>query len=279
MPVIQKNGDILSGIVTVTNNGTNAAVNAQAVITITEGLEVVGTPVASKGSFSTVTGIWTIGGMNVSDVETLTILVQVTDVDKGPFTQVAVVSSDELDSIPGNNTATVEYKNCADVIACINDAGSLVPDFSLVEQDTGQTDENGNPIYVRNWFYDYTTNAAFTINTDVGTDIGSVFLELDGIKVGFGKPLKVFIEYDEPFDLDTDFSNPKRTSAILTTPLLWNTTNWWVSAFTDVNGISGLFKFPKKDIRVQAFYTKLPNLTGQDEFYSHQHVAVVNTVT
>lgn len=108
-------GDLITFTVTVRNDGPDGANNVEVTDTFpTSGLQIVGAPIASQGSFDVGTGVWTIGGIGVGagSQQTLTIEARVLPppVDTIPPSQTnraAVTKVDEHDPNPNNNQSQV----------------------------------------------------------------------------------------------------------------------------------------------------------------------------
>jgi uncharacterized repeat protein (TIGR01451 family)/fimbrial isopeptide formation D2 family protein len=107
-------GDTITFTVTVTNNGPNTATQVEVTDTFpTAGLQIVGSPTVSRGTYDTATGVWDVGTVLVGagNAQTLTIqaLVLAPAVNTIPLAQTniaTVTNSAEPDPNPGNNTGS-----------------------------------------------------------------------------------------------------------------------------------------------------------------------------
>ncbi len=99
-------GDQVTFTLTVTNSGPDAAENVEVTDQLPAGLEFVSAN-ASQGSYSSQTGIWTVGNLAVDASATLTLSATVTGVDE-VTNSAQVTASDQLDpdSDPGNDDDT-----------------------------------------------------------------------------------------------------------------------------------------------------------------------------
>ena len=98
-------GSTVTFTVTLTNNGPDDSTGVTITNLLPAGFVFVASA-ATQGSEDGVTGLWTVGGVAAAATQTLTIqaIPQVT----GTFTDTAAVtSSDQSDTNPANNTATV----------------------------------------------------------------------------------------------------------------------------------------------------------------------------
>jgi uncharacterized repeat protein (TIGR01451 family) len=96
-------GDTITFTATLTNNGPDAATNVTVNDLLPGGLTFVSaTP--SQGTYSSTTGLWTVGTVPAAAPETLTIQAKV--VSPGQETNTATIThADQFDPNPGNNTA------------------------------------------------------------------------------------------------------------------------------------------------------------------------------
>jgi uncharacterized repeat protein (TIGR01451 family)/gliding motility-associated-like protein len=99
-------GDALTYTVTARNNGPSAATGViiRDVLPLAQ-INVVGTITPSAGTYNATTGIWTIGNLAVGQTATLT--VNSTIKTTGTIVNTAIISGNEPDLQPANNTATV----------------------------------------------------------------------------------------------------------------------------------------------------------------------------
>jgi uncharacterized repeat protein (TIGR01451 family) len=97
-------GETITYTVTLSNNGPDAATDAQVTDLIPAGVSFVSdTP--SQGTYDSATGLWTAGTVNVGSPATLTIRATVTS--SNPTTNTASIThADQFDPNPGNNNAT-----------------------------------------------------------------------------------------------------------------------------------------------------------------------------
>lgn len=96
--------DLVTYIISVTNNGPDTAINVQVTDILPTGFSYISSN-ASTGSYDPATGIWTIGDLLYEQVENLIMVVQAVQV--GTFENVAVVESDTYDPNPDDNTSSV----------------------------------------------------------------------------------------------------------------------------------------------------------------------------
>ena len=98
-------GDTITYVVTLSNGGPDPATDVQAIDALAAGLSFVSaTP--SQGTYNPVTGIWSLGTVNVGSQPTLIIQAQI--VSPGQSTNTATIThSDQFDPNPGNNSASV----------------------------------------------------------------------------------------------------------------------------------------------------------------------------
>ena len=101
-------GDTLTYTITVNDGGPNNATS----VTVTDILDTTRLNFVSAsstiGSYSATTGVWTIGDLNNGSSTTLIIVVTVKDGAQGQtVTNASVVTSNQADNTPGNNTSTV----------------------------------------------------------------------------------------------------------------------------------------------------------------------------
>jgi uncharacterized repeat protein (TIGR01451 family) len=98
-------GDTIIFTVTLTNNGPDTATNVSVADALPAGLTFVSaTP--SQGTYSSTTGVWTLGTVALAAAPTLQI--QATVASPNAETNTATIShADQFDPIPGNNSATV----------------------------------------------------------------------------------------------------------------------------------------------------------------------------
>ncbi|AMM50604.1 hypothetical protein TH61_04640 [Rufibacter sp. DG15C] len=99
-------GDALTYTVTARNNGPNAATGViiRDVLPLAQ-INVVGTITPSAGTYNATTGIWTIG--NLAAGQSVTMTVNATIKATGTIVNTAIISGNEPDLQPANNTATV----------------------------------------------------------------------------------------------------------------------------------------------------------------------------
>lgn len=98
-------GDTITYTISITNNGPSNATGVQVSDPLPGGLTYVSSS-ATQGSYNSGTGVWTVGGLNVGNSASLTITAQVNTGTAGQtLTNTAVVSADQGDQTPGNNTA------------------------------------------------------------------------------------------------------------------------------------------------------------------------------
>ncbi len=97
-------GNTISYTLTLTDNGPDAATNAQVTDLLPAGVSFV-SATASQGTYVSSTGLWTVGTVNVGSPQTLVIQAQVVSVSQS--TNTATIShSDQFDPDTGNNTAS-----------------------------------------------------------------------------------------------------------------------------------------------------------------------------
>ena len=97
-------GDTTSYTVTLTDNGPNAATNAQVTDLLPAGLSFV-SAAPSQGTYNPATGLWSVGTVNVGSPATL--VVQATVISPSPQTNTATIThSDQFDPNTANNTAS-----------------------------------------------------------------------------------------------------------------------------------------------------------------------------
>jgi uncharacterized repeat protein (TIGR01451 family) len=107
-------GDTITFTITVNNTGPNAATNVAVTDSLPAGLSFI-TAAASQGSYSSTTGIWTIGTMAVGAPQTLTIQARVVSPDAQTNTA-TINHADQFDPNPGNNSsAATETPQQADL--------------------------------------------------------------------------------------------------------------------------------------------------------------------
>ena len=98
-------GDTTSYTVTLTDNGPDAATNAQVTDLLPAGLSFV-SAAPSQGTYNPATGLWSVGTVNVGSPATL--VVQATVTSPSPQTNTATIThSDQFDPNTANNTASV----------------------------------------------------------------------------------------------------------------------------------------------------------------------------
>ncbi len=103
-------GDTVTFTVTLSDNGPDAATNAEVTDLLPAGLSFVSdTP--SQGTYDSTTGLWTVGTVVVGSPQTLMIVATVTSAN--PQTNTATIThADQFDPNTGNNTATAsEHRN------------------------------------------------------------------------------------------------------------------------------------------------------------------------
>jgi uncharacterized repeat protein (TIGR01451 family) len=108
-------GDSVTFTFKVTNNGDDPAFNVNTTITFPGAPGLVPTSsTATKGSYNSATGIWSIASLDTAASATLTLVVTVPQVCPALVAQ-ATVTSDQADPIPANNTgsATVTVNEAA----------------------------------------------------------------------------------------------------------------------------------------------------------------------
>jgi uncharacterized repeat protein (TIGR01451 family) len=98
-------GDNITFTVSITNNGPSDATGVAVDDLIPSGFNFVSAS-SSAGTYNSGTGIWTVGNLGNGASETLTITATV--LESGDFVNVAVISGNENDPIPGNNTSQAE---------------------------------------------------------------------------------------------------------------------------------------------------------------------------
>ncbi len=86
------------------NNGPNNAVGVQVVDQLPAGYTYVSSTV-TQGSYVAGTGLWTIG--NLANGASATLNITATVNASGPYANTGVISSPDIDPVPGNNTSTV----------------------------------------------------------------------------------------------------------------------------------------------------------------------------
>jgi uncharacterized repeat protein (TIGR01451 family) len=97
-------GDVITYTVTLTNNGPGAATSVEVTDLLPPGLTFV-TATPSQGTYSSMTGVWTIGSVAAGSPQTLQLQARV--VSPSPQTNTATVTHvDQPDPDPANNTAT-----------------------------------------------------------------------------------------------------------------------------------------------------------------------------
>ena len=97
-------GDLVTYIISVTNNGPDTASNVRVTDVLPAGFSYISSN-ASTGSYDPATGIWTIGDLVYGQVENLIMVVEAVQV--GAFENTAVVESDTYDPNPDDNTSSV----------------------------------------------------------------------------------------------------------------------------------------------------------------------------
>ncbi len=108
-------GDTITYTITLTDNGPDAATDAQVTDMLPAGLTFVSdTP--SQGTYNSGTGLWTVGTVATTSPQTLTI--QALVVSPSPQTNTATIShSDQFDPVTANNIAAVlETPRLADLV-------------------------------------------------------------------------------------------------------------------------------------------------------------------
>ena len=96
-------GGTVQFAITVTNNGPNGAVGAQVADVLPAGYSFV-SAVPSQGSYSSGTGVWTIG--SIANGASVNMTVNATVNASGGTTNTATVSATTTDPVPGNNTSS-----------------------------------------------------------------------------------------------------------------------------------------------------------------------------
>ncbi len=100
-------GDTVTFTVTLSDNGPDAATDAQVTDLLPSGLSFVSDS-PSQGTYDSSTGLWTVGTVAVGSPQTLLILATVTS--PAPQTNTATIThSDQFDPDTGNNNATAPY--------------------------------------------------------------------------------------------------------------------------------------------------------------------------
>ena len=115
--------------ITITNNGPNVATNVILTDFLPTGVTFVSaTPVQSSGPNPLV---WNVGNMNIGESKTYTVSVTVNGDATGALVNIVTVTSNEFDSVPGNNQAE-------DIIV-IMEAGPSILITKFVSVDNGVT--------------------------------------------------------------------------------------------------------------------------------------------
>ena len=106
-------GDTIAELVTVVNNGPDAASSVMVSAQLPPGLVLV-TATPGQGTYNSATGVWTVGSLASGASVSLTLSAQV--VSPNPVTTVATVAALQFDPNTGNNTASVtESPQAADL--------------------------------------------------------------------------------------------------------------------------------------------------------------------
>lgn len=138
--VVTKNGDIITIPLSITNNGGEAATNVTTPIVAPSGLTFYSI-IAGSGSYSAITGNWTIPSLPDAATGTLTIKAQVTDISKAPWTLVFESDADEVDLELENNVVEITVVDCSPYQTCIDSLA--IGDTNLfntnLDQDTSHT--------------------------------------------------------------------------------------------------------------------------------------------
>ncbi|WP_158607197.1 T9SS type A sorting domain-containing protein [Pontibacter oryzae] len=98
------NGESVTYTIVVTNNGPSAATNVSVLDKLPASLTIVNPTSASKGSYDTATGTWTVGSLASGASETLTLRATINQ--SAVITTTATQSHTEYDDVNGNNSAS-----------------------------------------------------------------------------------------------------------------------------------------------------------------------------
>lgn len=97
-------GDTISFTITVLNNGPSNATGVTVTDVLPNGYSYVSSS-ATLGAYSNGSGIWSVGALNNSASQILTIIAVVQP--SGPYANTATVSGNQTDNVSGNNSSTV----------------------------------------------------------------------------------------------------------------------------------------------------------------------------
>ena len=100
------NGNTVVYTLTATNNGPDAATGVVVADPLPAGVSHMGDD--SGGDYNSGNGNWTIGGMAVGETRTLHLTAMVNAPDGIPVINTADISGNETDTVPGNNSASVD---------------------------------------------------------------------------------------------------------------------------------------------------------------------------
>ncbi|UUC43865.1 DUF7507 domain-containing protein [Flavobacterium cerinum] len=116
-------GDQITFTITATNNGAGNATGVQVVEQLPTGYTYVSST-TTAGTFNHVAGLWTIGNLTNGQSQTLTVTVTVNAT--GIYTNNAIVSGNENDPNPTNNTATSTPTRAISVVVAENDSATNI---------------------------------------------------------------------------------------------------------------------------------------------------------